>query len=51
MDKSAIKALVTEAAQHIKTPQDLSELTRLLTKTNPGSGFECGVGRPSCSRA
>lgn len=33
MNTSAIKALATEAAQHIKTPQDLSELTRLLTKT------------------
>ena len=33
MDKEALTALAAETARHIKTPQDLSELTRLLTKT------------------
>ena len=33
MDKKALTALAAETARHIKTPQDLSELTRLLTKT------------------
>lgn len=33
MDKSTLAALVAETAQHVKTPEDLSELTRLLTKT------------------